>query len=181
MRLNRGYTLIELVVAVGILAVLTTTGVMIFMRTLRASSQVEIRKTLDGRAKLVLNSLARFLSEAEATELEGVGRFDCLSAGSLEGDTLKVMALDNIETSFSVSGGTLASIAAILVQTINLNEATEVSFGKAGGVDYFTWYCLNGVPDRLRMRFKATAVGQEGDAGVSNDYDLEVVMRNSGQ
>lgn len=175
----------ELVVSVGILAILTTTGVVIFMRTLRAASQVEIRKTLDGRARLVLNGLARFLQEGVVVSLDGSGRSACLVNGSgfWNGDSLVVAALDNLETTFSVdASGRISSASALpLPKTVYLNSSDEATFSKMSGFNYFTWYCKNGVPDRLRIRFRGTAVGQEGDSGVGNDYDLEVVMRNSGQ
>lgn len=176
--MKRGFTLIELMVGVAVLAILTTTGVAVFLGSLRGSSQVEIRRTLDNRARLLLNGLARFLREAKITSLSGTDRTACLTNGSATGDSLVVEGLDGLTTTLSVSSGMLSSVSA---QTVVLNPESVTLDRKSGLTYYFTWYCAAGVPDRLVMEFEATSVGTEGDTSLSNDYILDVVLRNTGQ
>lgn len=178
MRKKTGFTLTELMVGVGVLAILATTGVAIFLRSLRGSSQVEIRRTLDGRARLILNGLARFLREAEAVALSGTTRATCLASGSATGDSLVVTALDGLTTTLSVSSGMLSSASA---QTVVLNPESVTLARKSGLGYYFIWYCQRGISDRVVMEFNATSIGQEGDTAVNNDYLLEVILRNTGQ
>lgn len=173
-----GFTFIELVVAVGVLGIMATAGVAVFSRSLRGSSQVEMRRTLDDRARLILDSLARFLREGRVMTLTGQGRTACLGSGSITGDSLVVRALDGLNTTFSISNGQLSSASGT---SVVLNP-TNVTVGRKSGLDYyFTWYCQYGIPDRLVMEFEATATGVEGESGISNDYILDLVMRNSGQ
>lgn len=173
-----GFTLIELMVGVSVLAILAATGAAIFLRTLRSSSAVEIRKTLDSRAGLILDGLGRFLREGSVVSLSGSDRQACLAAGSVSGDSLTVHSLDGFDTVFSVSSGLLSSVSA---QTVVLNPESVTLQHKAGLGYYFIWYCMVGVSDRLFMEFNAVSIGQEGDTSVNNDYVLDVVMRNSGQ
>ncbi len=176
--LIHGYTLIELMVAVGIIGLLASTGAAIFLRSLRGTSQIEIRRTLDDRARLITGGLSRFFYEARIVSLDGQVRTACLAAGSLTGNSLIVSGLDNLTSTISESGGQISSASG---QTIVINPESVTVAHQSGLVYYFTWYCTRGVPDRLVMQFTATSQGQQGDTSVFNDYILDVTMRNSGQ
>lgn len=176
---RRGFTFIELLLAVGIIGLLAAAGVNIFLRSLRGSSQIELRRTLDDRARLVLDGLGRFFHEGRVVSLDGQTRSTCLAGGSITGDSLVVKSLDNLETTFSVSTGRLSSASGTTTVVINPESVTLEHW--TGLAYYFNWVCSSGAPDRLRMLFKAASMGTEGDAILTNDYDLTVVMRNSGQ
>ncbi len=174
-----GFTLMELIVAVGIIGILAATGAAIFFRSLRGSSQTEIRQTLDGRVRLITSSLSRFLLEGEIFSLDSTDRDNCLSSGQVSGNSLEVVGLDGLHSTISVDlNGWISSVSG---QSVVINPESVTVGHKTGLGYYFIWYCGNGVPDRLVMRFAATYSGQQGDTGVSGDYDIEVTMRNSGQ
>ncbi len=177
-RRTRGFTFIELVVGVGVLALMATTGAAIFLRALRGTSEIEVRRSLDDRARLVLDSLGRFFKEGQIISLSGQTRSDCGTAGHVSGDSLVVKALDEATSTFSVSGGLLSSASA---QTVVINPESVTLDYKTGLNYYFVWYCSRGVPDRLVMEFKATSTETGGGVTVSNEYILDVVSRNSGQ
>jgi len=168
----------ELIVAVGIIGILAATGAAIFFRSLRGSSQTEIRQTLDGRVRLITSSLSRFLLEGEIYSLDSTDRVNCLSTGQISGNSLEVVGLDNLTSVISESGGKISSVSGV---TVVINPESVTVSHKTGLGYYFIWYCGRGVPDRLLMKFSATYLGQQGDTGVSGDYDIEVTMRNSGQ
>ncbi len=181
-KLTHGFTLIELMVGVGIIAILATTGAAIFLRSLRGTSQVEIRRTLDDRAGLITTGLGRFFREGQAVSLDGQTRDTCLTAGTVSGDSLVVEAIDGLDSTFSVdASGVISSFSAQLVQTVDINPESVTVNHQGTQTDYFTWYCLRGIPDRLVMRFNAVSISDQGDTSVNNDYIIDVTMRNSGQ
>ncbi len=176
---QKGFTFIELLLAVGIIGLMATAGVNIFLRSLRGSSQIELRRTLDDRARLILDGMGRFFHEGRVVSLDGQTRSTCLQVGSITGDTLVVKSLDDLETTLSVTTGLLSSASAQYTWTINPESVTLEHW--TGLAYYFNWVCSSGTPDRLQMLFKAVSTGTEGDAILTNDYDLTVIMRNSGQ
>ena len=175
---QKGFTFIELLLAVGIIGLMATAGVSIFLSSLRGTSQIELRRTLDDRARLILDGLGRFFHEGRVISLDGQTRSTCLAMGSITGDTLVIKSLDGLTTTFSVGNGLLASASATTTVVINpesvtLEHRADLSY-------YFNWLCSSGTPDRLQMLFKVVSAGA-GEANLTNDYDLTVIMRNSGQ
>lgn len=173
-----GFTLMELIVGVGIIGVLAAAGAAIFFRSLRGSSQTEIRQTLDSRAALITGVLSRFFLEGKIVSLGGQTRSTCLSTGQANGDSLVVAGLDNLVSTISESDGKISSVSG---ETMVVNPESVTVSHKAGLGYYFSWYCGRGISDRLLMQFTATSQGQQGDTSVSGDYSIEVTMRNSGQ
>lgn len=173
-----GFTLMELIVGVGIIGILASTGAAIFFRSLRGSSQTEIRQTLDSRTVLITGVLSRFFLEGKIVSLDGQTRSTCLLTGQTNGDSLVVAGLDNLVSTISESSGMISSVSG---ETVVINpESVSVTHKEALGY-YFSWYCGRGVSDRLLMQFTATSQSQQGDTSVSGDYSVDVTMRNSGQ
>ena len=126
---------------------------------------------------MILDGLGRFFHEGRVVSLDGQTRSTCQAVGSITGDTLVVKSLDDLETTLSVSNGLLSSASAVTVvinpESVTLEHRADLSY-------YFNWLCSSGTPDRLQMVFKAVSAGA-GEANLTNDYDLTVIMRNSGQ
>src|SRR3990172_7998439 len=113
---QKGFTFIELLLAVGIIGLMATAGVSIFLSSLRGTSQIELRRTLDDRARLILDGLGRFFHEGRVVSLDGQTRSTCQAVGSITGDTLVVKSLDDLETTLSVSNGLLSFASAARTQ-----------------------------------------------------------------
>lgn len=177
-KVRQGFTFIELITGVGVLVLIATVGTAIFLRGLRGTSEIEIRHTLDGRARLILGGLGKFFREGQFVSLSGQSKSDCLITGMATGDSLVVRALDGLSSTFSITGGQLSSASA---QTVVLNPESVTIDYKTGLSYYFVWYCSGGVPDRVVMEFRATSTGTGGDTATSNEYVLDVISRNSGQ
>jgi len=179
-----GFTLIELMIAVGVLAILTSTGAAIFSRTLRGSSDVELRRALDDRARVITRGLSRFFMEGKMVSLAlppgaAQDRSSCLAAGQITGNVAVIQAPDGLDTTLNVDTGIISSTSGVI--SVSLNPESVTVNHKSGLGYYFTWYCSKGSPDRLTMTFNAASIGQQGEVGLGEDYVVDVIMRNSGQ
>ncbi len=170
----------ELVIAISILSVISASGVAIFMRTIRASSQVQLRRNLDERARLILNNMTNFFYPTKVMSADGVDRVTCLMTGSVSANSVVLRNFDQLLTTISINGsGQIASASGATTVIVNPDGIVNVS-AHNGGDSYFVWTCGNGVPDRLTFRFRAVVAGDQGDSGYSQDYSTDIVLRNSG-
>lgn len=176
----KGFTLIELMVSIVILAILSAGGVNIFYRSIRGTSQLELRKTLDDKSRLILSSVSRFVREGKIVSLNGINKEACLPSGSTTGNILVLRALDDIVTTITISGGSISSSSAI--GTIVLNpDLASYTVTQADTTPLFTWYCSGGVADRMLFNFRATSVSSDGEPSVIKDYAADMILRNTGQ
>lgn len=179
MRKSKGFTLIELMVAIVILALLSATGVNIFYRSIRGTSQVELRKALDDRSRLIMAALGRFIREGKIVSLDGVSKESCVTDGETTGSSLVIRSLDNIETTLSLSDGQVSSASSLGTIVFNPDETYTVDLVDA--TPFYTWYCANGVADRILINFRGNSISTEGDVTATKDYSVDVILRNSGQ
>lgn len=175
----KGFTLIELMISIVILAILSASGVNIFYRAIRGSSQLELRKTIDDKSRLVLSSVSRFVREGKVVSLNGSNKESCLPNGSATGNILIIRALDDISSTITVSGGTISSASAL--GTIVLNPDSNFTLTQADSTPIFTWYCSGGVVDRLLFNFRANSISSEGEPTATKDYSVDMILRNTGQ
>ncbi len=170
----------ELVIAISILSIISGSGVAIFMRTIRASSQVQLRRNLDERARLILNNMTNFFYPTRVMSAGGVDRDTCLLSGTVTANNVVLRNYDQLQTTISINGsGQIASTSGATTVIVNPDGIVSVT-AHNGGDTYFVWTCGNGVPDRLTFRFRATVAGDQGDSGYSQDYSTDIVLRNSG-
>lgn len=176
MKKIKGFTLIELVVSLAVLALIISSGVNLFFRSLRDTSRSDLRKQVDERARVVLGSLSRYFREAKIVSLNTQDRTACLGAGStgILGSSLVASDLYGVNSAFSIANDKLGSNSAIL------NPETSIKLSVPSG-SLFTWYCSAGVPDRIKMQFRITAEGEEGTGTTFEDYVLDLTLRNTGK
>jgi len=176
---KRGFTLIELMVAIVILTILSTAGVNIFYRSIKGTSQLELRKALDDRARLILSIVGRFVREGRVMSLDGISKETCVQSGSQTGSSLVIKALDNIETTISIANGQMSSASAN--GTIVINPDPTFTLITSDETPYFTWYCSSGVSDRVLFSFRANSISESGETTASKDYLTDMILRNTGQ
>ncbi len=182
MKKLNGFTLIELVVSLAVLAFIISSGVNLFLRSLRDTSRSDLRKQVDERARVILGSLTRYFREAEIVSLSGQTRITCLATpAGVIGSSLVASDFYGVNSTFSITtvgldSNRLASVSATTL-VLNPETATEVIVISP----LFTWYCSAGVPDRIKMQFQIKATGEEGTGTTTENYVLDLTLRNTGK
>jgi prepilin-type N-terminal cleavage/methylation domain-containing protein len=165
---NLGFTLIELITVVSVLAILITAGMTIFYRALRGSSRVEVQKSLDTEAQHVINSMSRLIRESEIVFVDGSSRDICFSSQTVSGSSLTVADIDGNTTTYSLSNGRIASNSAFL-------SSVEVDLSHLS----FEWKCKSNSFDSLNVGFDASVVGDDGSTSADGSYSFDLLIRNS--
>lgn len=164
----QGFTLIELITVVSVLAVLITAGMSIFYRSLRGSSKVEVSKSLDTEVQHVINSMSRLIRESRMVSVDGNDRDVCFAQGSVSGSLLVVEDFGGHTTTYSLSGGRIASNSAFL-SSVGVNLSNLL----------FTWKCKADSFDGLSVGFDASVLGDDGSTSANGSYDFNLLIRNS--
>lgn len=176
---KKGFSLIELMVSIVILTILSAAGVNIFYRSIRGTSQLELRKSLDDRSRLILSVVGRFVRESRVVSLDGVLKENCVSNGSQTGSTLVLKALDNIDTALSITNGLMSSVSAN--GSIVINPDPTFTLTTVDATPFFTWYCNSGISDRILFNFRANSISDSGEPTATKDYSTDLILRNTGQ
>ncbi len=170
-----GFTLIELMVSVAVMAIIISSGVNIFFRSLQNSSSSDLKRQVDTRSRVILDSLSRYLREARIVSLDGFSRTNCYKFGSLSGSSLVTNDIYSVPSTISLNGAVLASSSAF--GTLNLNPESTISVVPIPpATSIFTWKCAAGRADNLEIQIRISAGG-----GVYNDFIENLTLRNTGQ
>jgi prepilin-type N-terminal cleavage/methylation domain-containing protein len=173
---NKGYTLMELVVVVGVMAVILGAGMRVFYQSLRSSSRVDFELFMDSSSRVIEGSMMDVISFGKVTELSGQDQVACLSAGvtGVTGERLSV-TVDGKETEFFLDDDDIASRSVDPVNQLKVNPV-GIQVNSLG----FTWVCLSGQHESLVIDIGAQAEKEDQAVPVEKDYSFEILLKNSG-
>lgn len=173
----KGYTLIEVLIAVFLLVIILTGGTTLFFQSLRSSGLSEVDLALNSSLSESLAEIERNIRFSQVTGVASGTRLDCVSAGTngYSGNTLTVTDLQGLTSTYSLSSNKLASTAAETgrVYYLTLNEVQVTSLS-------FTWYCLGSISDRLKISISATNTVLGTGLTVTRDASADIELLNSG-
>lgn len=177
----KGFSLIELMAAIGILVILSVTALTIVSQSLKSTAVTEVRRQIDNNTKFLNDRLARFLRESEITQIGSFNRSGCLSSAyhqvtgttanvrSLDGGTTLLYLIDATSQIASQSGGSTLPVNPTNLLISNLS---------------FQWSCGLGIEDKVRVSYQAS-MAQSGMETTSQlgpyNYSFDVVLRNTGK
>lgn len=161
MKKNKGFTLLELLVVITVVAVISVAGVGLFYQALRGGGKAQALKELDQNAQLVINLMEFHIRNAR--DIVDVSGADCPATG----DSLSITGFDGLVTTYDLTAeGKIASNGAeISSQSV---EVTNLVFE-----------CTRqtGTPDQVMITF---TVGYKVGTEVidERDYTSVVGLRN---
>ena len=173
----KGFTLIEVVIAVMLLAVILWGGTSLFFQSLRSSGLSDVNSNLDNSLQTILSSIEKDIRYGEVTGA-GIGvRSDCLNAGETgySGNSLYVSDLNGSETVYSLIDSKIASTSSETGRTINLNSTDIVITSLQ-----FTWYCRNNISDKINIAIDGNSNVLSTGILVERSLSTEINLLNSG-
>lgn len=166
----KGYTLVELVMVVSLLAIVLTAGTSIFYRSFQSSGVSDIQTTLGNSLRSLDRMFERTLRFGKVVRVGDNYRENCLSAeeDGVSGNTLGVLDLSGGNVLYSFANGEVSSNSAVISNPdITVTELV------------FTWYCKSGINDKMKLHIKANLTGLAGEA-VSFEINKVINLLNSG-
>lgn len=169
---NDGFTLLEMMVTIAIIALLSVVFSQIFISTLRSNTKTEILKEVKQNGNLALESMTRMIQNAT--------RVTCPSS-----QTLSIQNPDgNTTTLACAEDSTTTRIASSSASETVYLSSTLVSLGSSvcsSSTLLFTCDLVSGLPSRISIAFRLSQAGlataefeQSGE-----DFQTTVLMRNS--
>lgn len=161
LKTESGFTLMELLIVISITALIVTTIMGLFFRSLRSGAKTETIVKVEENAQYVTAVLERFIRNAK--EVSSVGGLPCPNTGS----SLTVLSWDGGSTTFSLSGGRIASnsspISASVVTIQNL---------------VFECIRTEGTPDQVAIDFDITRSDVGSGFTTATHVETKVGLRN---
>lgn len=160
MRKN-GFTLIELMIVISVLAVLTVSSTTLFYQSLRTTNRSQSLIESDKNAQFALTVIEGFVKNAR--------RVTAVGAGSCPGtsDTLTLLTDDESQVQFSLSAGRIASNSSYLTSPTVTVEDLQ-----------FTCNRTPGAPDQIVVTFDIIHTTTANDATTEKTYTRTLNLRN---
>lgn len=168
--MRQAYTLIELVVALGIFVVLMATVTVMLVTTLRGARKAAVVAVAKSQGQFAMNSISQLVKYSTRV-------VDCSNPTSLT-----VEKVNGHQVTYSLAGGQIASSSPVLTSTINLTspEVSVTTTGCSGG-NMFSCPGINTVNicfavEGANASDVTTAVGALGTGGVR--FESQIYLRN---
>lgn len=175
-----GFSLVELLVGVGIVGIIGVLVVQVFFSTLRSNSKTEIRKEVKQNGDLALETMARLIQGAREVNSS------CSSSGTTTTELVLVDTNGETMTFGCILDGSVTRLASTSGTVSEYLTSKSVSLGGsacANSTISFTCRGVGGAPPRITISFTLSQVGQAGSQfeQSSSSFQSSVSLRNSVQ
>ncbi len=173
----KGYTLIEVIISLLLLAIILLGGTALFYQNLKSSGLGDVDLNLSTSLRTILSSLEKDLRFGQVVSVGLGNRADCVSAGTdgRSGDTLTVTDLNGLETIYSLEDFMIASTSSQTGNKVFISPP-DVKINRLN----FTWYCQGSVSDKMNVEIDASSTVLGSGVAVTRSVSTEVNLLNSG-
>jgi prepilin-type N-terminal cleavage/methylation domain-containing protein len=172
--INKGYTLVELLVTMSLLVIVLTGGTAIFYRSFKSSGLSDAKTSLNASMKTLDELIERSLRYGTVLKVINLSgekdRSDCVLGNEtgVTGSTVIVRDPSGGIVTYSLGDGKVSSNSGIIS-----NEKIAVSRLE------FTWICRSGVNDKIKLLIEAAPIENTASEWTSI-YEKDINLLNSG-
>lgn len=173
----KAYTLIEVIIAIMLLAIILLGGTTLFYQNLKTTGLSDVNSNLSDTLQSALRAIEKDVLYSSVTAVGAGVRSDCQVAGvaGYTGNSLTVNDLNGAETVYSLKENRIASASSETGKVNYLNSADiTVEFFQ------FTWFCLSGISDKIKIAISASSNALSAGIRVTQSASTEVNLLNSG-
>lgn len=175
---RRGFTLIEILISVGLIAIISMVVSQVFLSTVRTSTKAELLKDVKQNGDFALDVIARMIRSA------GTVSSACTVAGNKSPSLSIVNVDDSGGTTFEcVQDGTVMRIASRSASKTEFLTSANVSIGGITCADstlFFTCTLISNEVASIKVEFSLFQAGSLPDQfqKASTSYQTTVLSRN---
>lgn len=168
---RQGFTLLEMLVSIAIVALLSTVLSQVFITTLRLNTKTELLKDMKQNGELALETMIRLIQNAK--------RVDCVSSQSI-----LITSTDDGQTSLecALTGTTtrIASTSATGTSYLTSTSATLGGVNCTGSTLMFACVSAAGQPTTVTVSFRLSqaGIGSEAFNMVNEQFQSSATTRN---
>lgn len=173
----KGYTLIEMIISVLLLAMVLMAGTSLFYQNLKAAGLSDVDSNLGNALQTMLRSIEKDIRFSTVTAVGTGTRTECLAAGvtGYGGGSLTVNDVEGHETIYSLSNNKVASTAAETGVVVFLNVG-QVLVTKLE----FTWFCQGNISDKIKIVIDGSNTILNTGIEVKQSVSADINLLNSG-
>jgi len=173
--LKKGYTLIELVVALALLMLILFGGTALFTQNLRSEGLTEVDMSLNSSLRSILDELERVVRFGKIISVDEVDRTKCLTYGTngYSGSTVRVENLQSIASDYDLLDGKISSISSQTEERVAISPSSIVinSF-------VITWFCQSGINDKINLEINASSTALGSGIAITKTVSRGIVLLN---
>lgn len=172
--MKKGFTLIEIIISLGIVAVLGLTISQIFISTVRTNTKTEILKEVKQNGEFAMETMVRMMQSAE--------RITSACTGATT-NSITILNPDGFSTTFGcVATGNLLRVASTSASTLYLTSASVTLGGSNCGSSTLAFTCTSalGLPSTVIISMDVAQAGATPDQfeQASASFQTSVNTRN---
>lgn len=176
-RKGAGFTLLEMVVSLAIIALVALVLSQVFVATLRTNTKTELLKDVKQNGELAIESMVRMLQHAQSVTST------CSETGTSASSVTFVNPDGGTTTLGCVLDGTVTRLASTSAEGAVYLTSDDVTMGGAsclGATLRFTCFGGTGVPSSVTISFQLAQSGTPGQAfeSSSESFQTTATMRN---
>lgn len=174
---STGFTLIEVLVSIGIIAGIAAVVSQVFFATTRSNTKTEILKETKQQGEFAMEVMGRMIRSSRTIT-------NTCSSGGTTMQSITVVAVDGGTTTFGcVEGGGVTRIASTSAQRTEYLTSTNVTLGGTdctGDSLAFTCWSASGVPSEVQIGFRLAQKGTPVDQfeTAATPFQTTVIARN---
>ncbi len=175
--MQEGFTLLEMVVSLAIIAIVSLVLSQVFISTLRTNTKTEILKDMKQNGDLALETMVRMIQNAKSVSTT------CNVAGT-SSSAVTIVNEDSGETTFTcLLDGTVTRLASTSAEGNIYLTSDNVTLGGAtcaASTLLFTCFGSAGVPSSITVSFQLAQSGTAAQAfeSSSESFQTTATMRN---
>lgn len=172
---NKGYTLIELVVAMSLFIIILLGGTSLFTQNLRSEGLTEVTVNMNSTLRSVLDELERVLRYGRVITIDNVDRDQCLAFGTtgFTGSTFVVEDINGLVSTYELDGNKISSVSSQTNEAIFLSPETIK-------INSFSvqWFCQSGISDKINLEINASSTALGSGVTVTKTVSRNLVLLN---